>query len=38
MFYELDNDLELITGIKNILINNEIKIIKMIVIRNIFGI
>lgn len=38
MFSELDNDLELITGIKNILINNEIKIIKMIVIRNIFGI
>lgn len=37
-FSELDNDLELITGIKNILINNEIKIIKMIVIRNIFGI
>ena len=38
MFSELDNDLELIIGIKNILINNEIKIIKMIVIRNIFGI
>ena len=37
-FSEFDNDLELIIGIKNILINNEIKMIKIIVIRNIFGI
>lgn len=37
-FSEFDNELELIIGIKNILINNEIKMIKIIVIRNIFGI
>lgn len=38
MFSELDNDLELIAGTKKIVINKEIKIIIIKVMRIIFGI